>query len=182
MGKRKSEQVRRTWNLSDLEGVDVALGVLAEIEAGADRRQADLERKIAALRDAAAADIARQAELAKGLRGAIEEWAEGHPAALAAAADGARSVALTHGRIGYRRTPPTIHVPKKVEPVIAALRRRGLAEAVIVKESVDRSVLARYDDATLKAVGARRKAGRDRFFIDLADEADAGRAAGKASA
>ena len=175
MGKHTKKRIRRSWNLTDLASVDQALGLLAEIEAGADRRQAELEARVANLRAEAAVEIGRSAELARGLRKTIEAWADENPEAFGSA----RSLALTHGRIGWRWTPPAIKLLKKAESVIAALKSHGLADAVIVRESVNKDVLATYPDERLKEIGAKRTQ-REEFFVDLADEANAGRAAATA--
>jgi phage host-nuclease inhibitor protein Gam len=94
----------------------------------------------------------------------VEVSAKAHPEWFP---EGKKSVELPHGRIGFRLCPPAIRLLKKVESVIAALRGRKLADAIIVKESVNKDVLATYGDDLLKDIGAKRIQASE-FYIDLA--------------
>ena len=88
--------------LRNVEAVDQALGLLADLEAGAARERTDLEARITNLRAEAARRIEVRTKQAKGLRAKIEKWAEGNRDAFGPG----RSLDLTHGRIGFRWTPP----------------------------------------------------------------------------
>lgn len=160
-----------------LEGADWALAKIAEEEGLAGRLGVELEGRVAALREDYAARIRPALERARMLRDAVRAFAEDHPHLFAGAE---RSVKLVHGRIGYRRTPPSIRLLAKAETVVAALKARGLLDAVITKEAPNKDVLAAYPDEILKEVRAKREQ-KDEFYIALRDEEAAERAAAGAS-
>ena len=161
MGKKQRE-----GRIQSLKMVEGALECIAEQEAAALQIQTELEGKISALRASYARLIEPYAEAAKELRENVQIFAEDHPELF----EPKRSVDLTHGRIGFRQVT-SIRLLKKAETVIAALEDRGLQDAVIVKKTPNKDVLAAYDDETLRAVGAKRQA-RDEFYIDLKGEKD----------
>jgi len=169
---KKRKEGAAAAGFTDLESVDRALAAIAQAEGEAGRLQAELEKKIIRLRTDYAPCIAVQVAFGEKFRDQVETWAEGNAEAFG----GQRSLALTHGRIGWRTTPPSVRLTKKVATVVAALEARDLADAVITKKSVNKDVLVTYPADLLREVGAKREQ-KDVFFVDLKDEAEAGRAA-----
>jgi len=154
--------------LADRRAVDKAVKALAGLQAQADRLKAEAEEKIRRIREDAAARAAEALRAAEAFREAIQAWAEAHEEEFGKA----RSVALPHGRIGWR-TVTSIRLVRSSEFVVAALESAGLADAVIVRKSANKDVLAAYPDDVLKAVGARRKS-EDRFYVEPKTETPAG--------
>jgi len=144
--------------------MDRTLCAIAEQEAWAARLIAEAEDRIRAIREDAAARAASGVANVKRLRGEVEAFSEAHAEEFGAA----RSRALPHGRVGWRKVTK-IRLVRKAAHVVAALESRGLADAVIVKKQPNKDVLATFVDQTLRDVGARR-ATKDQFFIDLQAE------------
>jgi len=150
--------------LSDWRAVDKAVMVLAGLEAQAARLKAEAEEKIRVLREDAAARAAESLEGAAAFLEAIEAFAEAHPEDFGKA----RSKALPHGRIGWRRVP-RIKFLVRAETVVAALEGRGLEGAVITKKSPNKEVLATYPRHVLDDVGARLVV-EEKFYVEPAEE------------
>ena len=161
MAKRKKSDLP---SLSDWRAVDRAVMALAGLEAQAARLRAESEEKIRAIREDAAARSAEALEGAAAFRDAIEAFAGAHEEEFGKA----RSKALPHGRVGWRAVI-SIRLLRSSEFVVAALEAANLSDAVIVKKSPNRDVLAAYPDGTLCEIGARRKR-EDRFYIEPKDE------------
>ena len=152
--------------LENRRDVDQAIGAVAGLEASALRLKAEVEEKIRCLREDAAARAAEHLQAAEAFRQAIQGWAEGHPGEFGKA----RSLALPHGRIGWR-TVTSIRLDRKAEFVVAALEAADLADAVIVRKSPNKDVLAAYPDETLREVGCRRVK-RDDFYVEPKTETE----------
>jgi len=159
-GRKKKRIAAEAPALADRRDVDRMIGVVADLEASALRLKAEVEEKIRCLREDAALHITSRLESARAFRAVIEDWAEAHPEEFGKA----RSLALPHGRIGWR-TVTSIRLDRKAEFVIAALEAADLADAVIVKKSPNKDVLAAYPDETLREVGCRRIK-RDDFYVE----------------
>jgi phage host-nuclease inhibitor protein Gam len=147
--------------LGDLAAVDKALELIAAAQADAGRLAAEVEERIAAIKADYDVRVKSLLALADEERGLVEAFAEIHPELF----EPVRHQDLPHGRIGYRRAV-SVTLKNKAETVVAALESRGLNDAVIVRKSPNKDVLAAYDDETLAAVGARKTV-RDQFYIDI---------------
>lgn len=83
---------------------------------------------------------------------------------------GRRSADYHHGRLGWRRST-SIQVPKDEAAFIAKLERAGMTDCVKVFKRTDLEELDKYDDDTLRSVGAERVT-RDRFYAEPAKRTD----------
>lgn len=159
---------RQVKLFASLEEVGGALNAIARSEG----EVREIERKVAeelrVIRELADADAGGFKNLAEDLRERVQATAQAHPEWFAVK----KSVELPQGRFGWRLCPPMIKLLKKVETVIAALRCQHLQDAIIVKETVNKDVLAAYDDALLKGLGAKRFQ-EEVFFIELPEPAKA---------
>ncbi len=144
--------------------VDVALLRIAQAEAAAEKITGAAEMRIRRIRESAAARAAEALEQAKGLRKAVEGWAKKNKRTFGPA----RSLALPHGRLGWRRVT-RIAYKAKANDVVAALEAAGLEDALLVTKRPNKDVLATYEDETLADLGVRRRTA-DRFYADVTTE------------
>jgi len=165
VAKRKKSDLP---SLSDWRAVDRTIRIIADEEACAARWKAEAEEKIRRIREDTAACTAEVLTTAQNLRDAIEAFAGAHEGDFGKA----RSKALPHGRVGWR-TVASVRLLRSSEFVVAALESAGLSDAVIVRKSPNKDVLAAYPDETLREVGCRRKS-EDKFYIEPAEETPAG--------
>jgi phage host-nuclease inhibitor protein Gam len=162
-GKKKSETRAL---LGTLEAADAALAELGSCERIAAAARAELDERMAALKTEYGATLSPPLLRARDLRELLEASAAAHPEWFGKA----RSVALPHGRMAWRWVT-SIKLPKSLDRLIAALRSRGLRDAVIVRETVNKEILASYVDDLLEELGVKRQ-GADEFRIELAEVPD----------
>jgi len=165
MAKRKTKPALPA--LSDWRAVDRAVLALAGLENQAARLKSEAEEKIRSIREDAAARAAEALEGAAAFRDAIQAFAEAHEGDFGKA----RSKALPHGRIGWRRVP-RIKFLVKAATLVAALEGRGLTAAVITKKSPNKEVLATYPRHVLEDVGARLVVD-EKFYVEPKEETPA---------
>ncbi|MBF0283215.1 MAG: host-nuclease inhibitor Gam family protein [Magnetococcales bacterium] len=79
---------------------------------------------------------------------------------------GRRSVALTHGGLGFRRAREVEPVRQGWNEVAARLHGLGLSEGLRMRVEVNRGALRRWTEDRLAQVGVRRVE-RDRFWYEL---------------
>ena len=161
MARKQSQTVAPAAFMADLGAVDTALHAIAASEADARRLKNDLDGCVAALKADYQARIDSVLTVAAEARGLVQQFADAHPELFAPV----RHQDLPHGRIGYRIVT-FIRFLKSPDLVVTALESRRLFDAVIVRKSPNKDVLAAFDDETLAAVGAR-KATKDRFYIEI---------------
>lgn len=147
-----------------LDRADEMLAELGRTEAALRVAEAELEERLRQGRESYAPALSALEDAAGHQREALEEGAAAHPEWFP---KGARSVALTHGRIGWRWVW-SVRLKWAAEKVVAALRTRGLVGAILVDERPNKDILATYDHETLAAVGAAQKS-RERFFVEVKD-------------
>ena len=75
---------------------------------------------------------------------------------------------MPFGRVGFRLSTKLV-LPKVVETVINSLKKYGMADCVVVKETVNKEILKTYDEATILAVGASLKK-EDTFWYETKQE------------
>jgi len=147
-----------------LDAADQALAELGRTEAAHRAAATQLEERLRQERESYRPALSALEDAAWSLRESLEASAAAHPEWFPA---GARSVALAHGRIGWRWVW-SVRLKWTAEKVVAALRSRRLADAILVDERPNKDVLATYADETLAAVGAVQKS-REHFFADVKD-------------
>jgi len=136
-------------------------GDMATAKAEADERvrqiNADLDERLAPL---LALHQARQE--------CLETFAVGHRKDLA----GEQSMALAHGRVGWRMTPPAVKFLRPQEEVVAVLEDRGLYVAVLVTKRPSKEVLVTLQKDLgaegLKEIGVRVTQD-EKFYVEYAE-------------
>ena len=63
---------------------------------------------------------------------------------------------LTFGKVGFRKSTK-LQLPKALDKVIAALRKRGMEDCISVKETVNKDILKQYDEQRILEVGGSLK-------------------------
>lgn len=145
-----------TW-----EAADSALGTLGEMDLAIARAQAEVAEQVAAIKmdyDAAVSDLLDQR---KAQVKALEAFVKAHKAEMPG-----KSIMLTFGAVGYRKSPPAIKLLWAAERVIEALRLKKLSTCIRTIEEPNKDTLKLLDEATLAAVGVKRTGGKDKFFAE----------------
>ncbi len=71
---------------------------------------------------------------------------------------------LTFGKVGFRKSTK-LQLPKALDKVIAALRKRGMEDCISVKETVNKDILKQYDEQQILEVGGSLKV-EDAFWYE----------------
>ena len=149
--------------VTSLQDVDQVLLQIAQLRLQLKRIDADAAEEINKIKEQAH----RQAEPIKARIAALESsitvFAEMNKPQLF---DKKKSIELNFGIIGYRKSTK-IRVKKTTLEKLKAL---GLQDAIIVKESPNKEVLATYPDDTLKKVDAKRVVDEN-FWYEVKEEA-----------
>lgn len=75
-----------------------------------------------------------------------------------------RTKDLTFGKVGFRKST-RLQLPKVLDKVIAALRRNGMEDCIIRKETVNKDILKQYDEQQILEVGGSLKV-EDAFWYE----------------
>ncbi len=71
---------------------------------------------------------------------------------------------LTFGKVGFRKSTK-LQLPKALDKVIAALRKRGMEDCISVKETVNKDILKQYDEQRILEVSGSLKV-EDAFWYE----------------
>lgn len=71
---------------------------------------------------------------------------------------------LTFGKVGFRKSTK-LQLPKALDKVIAALRKNGMADCIVCKETVNKDLLKQYDEQQILDVGGSLKV-EDAFWYE----------------
>lgn len=71
---------------------------------------------------------------------------------------------LTFGKVGFRKSTK-LQLPKVLDKVIAALRKNGMQDCIISKETVNKDILKQYDEQLILEVGGSLKV-EDAFWYE----------------
>jgi len=145
------------------DDVDRLLARLAGLEARAAQVKAEADERICKIRQEAAGHIAPLIQEKKVLDAEIEAFAKAHKKDFGRK----RSLALVHGRVGWRRSQ-SIRFTAKTDEVVAALEARGLDYAVRTTKRASKEDMEDFPDDLLAEVGAKRIR-RNIFFVELAE-------------
>lgn len=74
---------------------------------------------------------------------------------------------FTFGSVGFRKS--TEIVTRNVKAIIGALKNNKMLDCIIIKETINKDELAKYDDAALEKIGAKRKTG-DKYYYEVNKE------------
>lgn len=75
-----------------------------------------------------------------------------------------RTKDLTFGKVGFRKSTK-LQLPKALDKVIAALRKKGMEDCISVKETVNKDILRQYDEQQILDVGGSLKV-EDAFWYE----------------
>lgn len=150
--------------VNSLDGADRSLAEIAEYQRQIDQQTAKMNEQIDALKAEYAEALEPVRKYISRLEAGLTAYAESNKDTLFSRA---RSLDLTYGRIGYRKST-TLKTLSKVtwKDVLAALKRRKDKRGIRVKEEVDKDELHTWDDAQLEKVGVERKI-EDGFFYEI---------------
>lgn len=153
--------------VKDLDQANVTLGEIARLK----RRLNEIENGMNEEIDAVKARAEREAEpllkRLKALENGLLAFAEFNRDELF---QKRKSVELTYGMIGYRKSTQVKTMPKvKWADVIEKLEELGLTEAIRIKKSPDKDVMRGWSDERLALVGAR-KVSQDTFWYETKEE------------
>ena len=140
------------------------LKLIGECELTLDTIEADMNLKINDAKTEAEKLGKPLKDKIKLLKSQLEDFTEEHKAEI----EGKTKV-LTFGKCGFRQST-TISVPtKKIDKVIANLKKFGMQNCIKFVETVNKDVIATYSDKDIAKVGATRKI-EDKFWCEADKE------------
>lgn len=74
---------------------------------------------------------------------------------------------LTFGKVGFRKS--TSLITRNVKAIIEAIKQNRMQDCLSISVTINKEELAKYDDASLEKVGAKRKT-EEKFFYEPAIE------------
>ncbi len=153
-----------------INGLKQAEGAVAEI-ASLDRQikavELDMQETVDQVKAHAKADAEPLQRERKALADAVATFAALNKTDLFKKK---KSLDLGFGTIGFRLVTKLATLPKfTLEKVLEKLHDYGHADAIRVKESVDKEAMRAWSDEKLETVGMRRKV-EDEFFLEIPEE------------
>ncbi|MEW6423152.1 MAG: host-nuclease inhibitor Gam family protein [Bacillota bacterium] len=146
--------------LADWSDVDNALREIGYIELKLQEMEKELNLNIMAAKELFTQDALPLQERREVLEKAIAKFAEKKRGDLG----DKKSRELNFGRLGFRQS--TRIILRNVKALLQALKAKGMHDCIIVKEDVSRDELKKYDDATLAALGVKKKV-EDLFWYEV---------------
>lgn len=157
--KRMEEPALKSW-----EEVDSTLKQIREAEIALTDISTTAEKLILDIKQQAEEDAQQYKDKIKQYELQVKEFTTVHRDEMLPA----KSKALTFGQVGFRMSTKII-LPKKMERVIAKLKKLGLGDCIITKETVDKDILKTYDEKTILEVGGTLKK-TDAFWYETKQE------------
>lgn len=154
MRKRIEQPTLKSWDEVDaaLKGIAEAQNEIAILESG-------MNMQIDAVKDAFAGKTKPYQETIKQQELLIQEYATRNREDMEG-----KSRKLTFGKVGFRLSTK-VSLPKKLDKVIAALRRCGMEDCVNVKTTVNKDILKAYPAEDILKVGGTIKK-EDTFWYE----------------
>jgi phage host-nuclease inhibitor protein Gam len=149
----------RSW-----QDVDRLVHLLARTDAQVAAAKAAADEEVRRINAALQVRLAPLTALADAMRESIETFAASHRPDFG----GDRSMALAHGRVGWRASPPAIKLLRPADEIVAVLEERGLDAAVLVTKRPSKDILVTYPEGLLKELGIRITQ-RDDFYVEFAE-------------
>ncbi len=156
--KRMEEPALKSW-----EEVDNTLKQIREAEIELGRIAADAERCMIDIRQQAEESAQPYKDKIKQMELQLKEFTVTNKADLKG-----KTMELSFGRVGFRMSTRLV-LPKAVETVIRQLRKNGMGDCIVTKESVNKEILKAYDETTILSVGASLKK-EDTFWYETRQE------------
>ncbi len=154
MRKRMEEPVLKSWDEADaaLKEIAEAENQIAILESSLNIASNALKEEFKAKSEPYKAEI-------KKYEAMVKEFVTEHKADLKG-----KSRELTFGKVGFRLSTKVV-LPKKLDRLIAALRRYEMDDCIQVEEKVNKDVLRTYGEKEIIAVGASLKK-EDTFWYE----------------
>jgi len=157
--------------VSSLEEADKHLAEIAAHQRLIDQQTAQMNERIDAIKAEYSEALEPSRQYIARLEAGLTAYAESNKTTLFGRA---RSLALTYGTIGYRRSTVLKTLSKVTwKDVLAALKRRKDKTGLRVKEEVDKDELHTWQDAQLEKLGVQRVV-QDNFFYQVSEQEVAG--------
>ncbi len=157
--KRMEEPALKSW-----EEVDSTLKQIREAEIALTDISTTAEKLILDIKQQAEEDAQPHKDRIKQLELQVKEFTTVHRDEMLPA----KSKEMTFGQVGFRMSTRVI-LPKKVERVIAKLKKLGMGDCIITKETVDKDILKTYAETTILEVGGTLKK-TDAFWYETKQE------------
>ena len=145
--------------LKSWDDANLNLKEIGECELTVEQIEADMNAKIQDLKLDAEMRARPYQDKIRKLAQEIKEFAEANRDDLKG-----KTKQLNFGPVGFRRS--TKIVLKNIAAVIKALKARGMADCIIVKESVSKDKLKDYPDDVIAAIGGRKQV-EDVFWYEV---------------
>jgi len=151
----------KTW-----QDCDRLVHLMARTDAQAAVAKAQADERIGRVNAELAEAIAPLAAIRDELAEAVETFASSHRKDFG----GERSMALAHGRVGWRTSPPAVRFLRPADQIVADLEARGMDFAIMVTKRPSKDVLVEQDADLLRELGVRVTQ-RDDFYVEFAEAA-----------
>lgn len=152
--KRMEEPSLTSW-----EEVDSALKKIVEAQIQLDMIEADMNGKLADIKEQAENEANPVRDVIKKYELQIKEYTAANKVELKG-----KSKEMTFGTVGFRLSSKII-LPKAIEPVIDALKRNKMLDCILTKETVSKDILKTYSPEAILLVGGSVKT-EDTFWYD----------------
>ncbi|MCM1121810.1 MAG: host-nuclease inhibitor Gam family protein [Eubacterium sp.] len=156
--KRMGEPELKSW-----EEVDGTLKQIREAEIELSALSVSAEKRILDIKQRTEAAAQPYKDQIKRLELQIKEFTTLNKSELKG-----KTREMAFGRVGFRMSTKLV-LPKAVETVITQLRKNGMGDCIVTKESVNKEILKTYDENTIIGVGASLKK-EDTFWYETKQE------------
>lgn len=152
--------MKKDSELKSWDEVNKSLKTIGECEIAISTIEAEMNLKINDAKTEADKLIKPLKEQIKTAKEQVEGFTEEHKADIEG-----KTKQLTFGRCGFRQST-TVSVPtKKIEKIIANLKKFGMENCIKISETVNKDVLSTYSDKDIAKVGATKKV-EDKFWCE----------------
>jgi phage host-nuclease inhibitor protein Gam len=155
MAKEKRMVVYRNW-----DEVNMALKEIGDIDRKVMAIESDMNIKINEIKATADKDASSLVERKKTLEVNIEDYTK----SCVEEFKDSKSKEFLYGTVGFRKV--TSIITRNIKAIIEALKQNKMNDCIVITEKLNKDELEKYDDASLKKVGAKRKVD-DNFFYKL---------------
>lgn len=157
--KRMEEPALKSW-----EEVDGTLKKIREAEIALTDISTAAEKMILDIKQQAEEDAQQYKDKIKQYELQVKEYTTIHRDEMLPA----KSKEMAFGQVGFRMSTKVM-LPKKLDRVIAKLKKLGMGDCIITNETVDRNILKTYDEKTILEVGGTLKKS-DAFWYETKQE------------
>lgn len=157
--KRMEELALKSW-----EEVDGTLKKIREAEIALTDISTAAEKMILDIKQQAEEDAQQYKDKIKQYELQVKEYTTIHRDEMLPA----KSKEMAFGQVGFRMSTKVM-LPKKLDRVIAKLKKLGMGDCIITRETVDKDILKTYDEKTILEVGGTLKKS-DAFWYETKQE------------